>query len=110
MNEIITVNGTAYSAENVTTTSKSIAFSLAGDAAEIKAAFENATELTVSNEDGEVYGEYANLTFESITEYADNTIIVTMHIPSTLELAVTQLQTSQADQDEAIAELYGMGV
>lgn len=105
--EIITVNGVDYAAQNVTTTSRSIAFSLSGDTAEIKAAFENATELTVSSEDGEVYGEYANLTFESITEYADSTIVVTMHIPSPLELAVSQLQTSQAEQDEAIADLYG---
>ena len=110
MKEIITVNGTNYSAENVTTTSNSISFSLSGNTAEIKSVFENATELTVSNEDGEVYGEYANLTFESITEYADSTIVVTMHIPSPLELAVSQLQTSQAEQDEAIAELYGMEV
>lgn len=105
--EIIIVNGTNYSAKNVTTTSKSIAVSLEGDAAEIKSAFENATELTVSSEDGEVYGEYTDLTFESITEYADSTIVVTMHIPSPLELAVSQLQTSQAEQDEAIADLYG---
>ena len=110
MNEIITTNGVSYVAHNVTTSPKSIAFSISGDISEIKEAFENATELTVSNEDGNVYGEYANLSFESITEYADNTIVVTMHIPSQLELAVTQLQASQNDQDEAIAELYGMGV
>ena len=108
--EIITVNGVAYTAQNVTTSSNSITFSMEGEVAEIKSVFENATELTVSNEDGETYGEYTDLTFESITAYADGSIVVTMHIPSKIELALSQLQTSQAEQDEAIAELYGMGV
>lgn len=107
--EIIKSNGVSYDATNVTTGLHSISFTVADKTAEeMKVAFKSSTELTVSGEDGEVYGTYENLVYESVTEDAEGMVTVTMHIMTRTELQIAQLQTSQAEQDEAIAELYGM--
>lgn len=109
--EIIKAKGVSYDAEKVTTSTNSISFTVRDKTAEeMKTEFQDATELTVSDTDGNEYGVYKNLSFESVTEYADGTVTVTMHIPTALELEVKQLQVSQAEQDDAIAELYGMEV
>lgn len=110
MNEIITVNGTAYSAENVTTGANTISFVLTDlSAEEAEAVFRNAESLTVGTEE-EVYGNYPNVSFESVTKDAEGIVSVTMHILTKEELQIKELQVSQAEQDEAIAELYGLGV
>lgn len=109
--EIITSNGIQYNATKVTTSINSISFTVEGKTTEeMKTAFKDATTLTVSDSDGQEYGIYENLSFESVTEFEDGSVMVTMHIPSKIELQIKELQTSQAEQDTAIAELYGMEV
>ena len=109
--EIINVNGVSYNAENVTTSLNSISFTISDTTIDtLKETFSSATSLTVSDSEGTVYGTYENVSFESVTEYSDGTVMVTMHILTTTEIAIKQLQASQAEQDEAIAELYGMEV
>lgn len=106
--EIITCNGVSYNAEKIITLLNGISFSVTDRTAEeMKTAFKNATTLTVSDQDGQIYGIYENLQYESVTEDAEGIVTITMHIPSKLELQIAQLQASQAEQDEAIAELYG---
>lgn len=111
--EIIIVNGIKYDTTKILTSANSISFTLVdGDVTTLKNVFKDITSLSVSDSETPdvIYGEYENLSFESISEDVDGNITVTMHIPTALELAVAQLQSSQADQDEAIAELYGMEV
>lgn len=108
--EKITANGVTYDAKNVNTSSNSISFSVDDTAEKLKGAFSSVTSLTVSDSDGQVYGTYDHISFQSVTEYADGTVTVTMHIMSQTEIAIAELQTTQEEQDEAIAELYGMEV
>lgn len=111
--EIIKVNGVNYDTTNVSTSANSIAFTVTdGDITSLKNIFKEVTTLSVADSEtpDEIYGEYDNLSFESISEDSEGNVTIVMHIPTALELAVAQLQSSQADQDEAIAELYGMEV
>ena len=105
MNEIITVNGTAYSTENVTTGANSISFVLTDlTIEEAETAFKECESLTVGTEDT-VYGEYPHVYFESVSKDVDGIVTRTMHIPTKEELQIKELQVSQAEQDEAIATL-----
>ena len=107
MNEIITVNGVSYAAQNVTTGINTISFVLTElSAEEAETAFRNAESLTVGTEE-ETYGNYPNVSFESVTKDVDGIVSVTMHILTKAELQIKELQVSQAEQDEAIADLYG---
>lgn len=109
--EIINVNGVSINAEKVTTSINSISITVSGSTLDdVKRVFSPATALTVSDGEGNVYGRYDNVSFESVTEYSDGAVTVTMHILSNTEIAIKQLQISQSEQDEAIAELYGMEV
>lgn len=105
MKEIITVNGVSYAAQNVTTGINTISFVLTElSAEEAETVFKDCESLTVGTEE-EVYGNYSNVTFESITKDADGNVSVTMHILTKSELQIKELQVSQAEQDEAIATL-----
>lgn len=105
MNEIITVNGVSYAAQNVTTGANSISFVLKNlSLEEAETVFKDCESLTVGTEE-EMYGNYPNVTFESITKDADGNVSVTMHILTKSELQIKELQVSQAEQDEAIATL-----
>lgn len=107
MNEIITVNGVAYTVQNVTTGANSISFVLTNlTIEEAETAFKSAESLTVGTEE-ETYGNYPNVSFESVTKDAEGNVSVTMHILTKSELQIKELQVSQAEQDEAIADLYG---
>ena len=111
--EIITVNGVKYDTAKILTSANSISFTLVdGDITTLKNIFKDVVSLSVSESETPdvIYGEYKNLSFESISEDVNGRVTVTMHIPTALELAIVQLQSSQADQDEAIAELYGTEV
>lgn len=109
--EKINVNGVLYDTTNVTTSLNSISFSTSDKSLEeMKTTFASVSSLTVQDEDGNEYGVYENLVFESVTEFADGTVMVTMHIMTKEEQQIQQLQISQEEQDEAIAELYGMEV
>lgn len=104
--EYITVGGTKYECQKLTTATDAISITLAGqDIAEVTESFKNETALTVSNEENEIYGIYSNLKFQSATVYADESICVVMHIPSEEELWKAKIEASQAEQDEIIAEL-----
>lgn len=107
--EYITANGTKYECQNIETKTNEISFTLKGDLDVLKSAFKEVTSLTVSAEDDVVYGNYENLRYRSVTEYDDGTVEITMKILTDVEIAVEDLQKTQAEQDEAIAELVGGG-
>ena len=106
--EYIKANGAEYAYSSVITGVDSISFLIERQAvADIEKAFRPVTELTVSGGDGEVYGTYENLSFESATVYEDGRVMVTMHMKSATELRLESLEQTQAEQDEVIAELLG---
>lgn len=106
--EFIKANSVEYACKAVVTGVGNISFSMEGQAvADIEKAFRSVTELTVAGEDGEVYGTYENLSFESATVYEDGTVMVTMHMKSATELRLESLEQTQAEQDEVLAELLG---
>lgn len=104
MNEIIKVGGESYTATNVSTGINMISFMLSDlTEDEAKTAFENVKSLSVGDEN-ETYGEYPDVEFESITIGADDTVTVTMHIPSKTEKQIRDLQKVVTGHDAAIAE------
>lgn len=104
--EYITIGGTKYECQKLTTETDAISITLVGqDIAEVTESFKNETALTVSNEENEIYGIYSDLTFKSATVYANGSICVAMHIPSEEELWKAKIEASQAEQDEILAEL-----
>ena len=106
--EFVKVNGVEYACKAVVTGVDSISFSIEGQAvADIETAFRPVTELTVAGEDKKIYGTYKNLSFESATVYKDGSTMVTMHIKSDTELRLENLEQTQAEQDEVLAELLG---
>ena len=106
--EFVKVNGVEYACKAVVTGVDSISFSIEGQAvADIETAFRPVTELTVAGEDKKIYGTYKNLSFESATVYEDGSTMVTMHIKSDTELRLENLEQTQAEQDEVLAELLG---
>lgn len=108
--EFVKANGAEYACEAVVTGIDSISMLMKGQAvADIETAFCQVTELTVADEEKEIYGTYKNLSFESATVYEDGTVMVTMHIKSKTELRFESLEQTQAEQDEVIAELLGGG-
>lgn len=111
MNEIITVGSTNYAATNVATGTNIISFKLSElGADEADAVFRNAKSLTVGDETNTVYGRYPDVEFQSLTIGADEAVTITMHILTETEKKIRDLQMSQLEQDEAIAEiLYGGG-
>ncbi len=109
--EYITVGGTKYECQSLTTATDAISITLAGqDIAEVTESFKNETALTVSNAENEIYGIYSNLTFQSATVYADESIYVVMHIPTEEEIWKANMEASQAEQDSVIASLIFGGV
>lgn len=111
MNEIITVGGVNYTATKVTTGINTISFTLSGlTVDEAHEVFKNAKSLEVGEEEGVAYGLYPDVRFDHLAIYADESLIVTMRIPTETEKQINALQVSQAEQDEVIAELlYGGG-
>jgi hypothetical protein len=113
MNEIITVNGVKYTVHDVSTAPNNISFVVEkitlDEAEEI---FKNVTALTVApaDNDADEYGDYPHIEFASISKDADGNITVTMHILTQIELQIKDLQTTQAEQDEAIAEMLFGGM
>lgn len=108
MNEIITANDVEYTAKNVTTGIETISFTLADPVTDAEAAFREAKSLTVGDAKGTVYGQYPDVEFTSLTINADESITVAMHILTKTEKQTRELQVSQTEQDEVLAEiLYG---
>ncbi len=110
MNEIITANDVEYTAKNVTTGIDTISFTLLEPMDDPEAAFRETKSLTVGDTEGTAYGQYPEVKYESLTIAADGSVTITMHILTKTEKAIRELQVSQAEQDEVIAEmLYGGG-
>lgn len=104
--EYITVNGIEYVCQSVRTGIGNISFVMEGqEISGIKEAFKDVTVLEVLGEDKTAYGTYENLSFDSATVYADDSIRVVMHIKSDEEIRLENLEQSQSEQDEMIAEL-----
>lgn len=109
MNEIITVGSKKYTATNVITGLNTISFTLSDlTADEAETVFKSVEFLTVGDDQNNVYGEYPNVVYKSVTKDADGNVSVSMSILTQEQVQIKELQTSQAEQDEAIAELlYG---
>ena len=106
--EYIKANGVEYAYSSVITGIDSISFLIVHQkVADMEEAFRPVTELTVADEDKEIYGTYKNLSFVSATVYEDGSTMVTMHIKSDTELRLESLEQTQAEQDEVLAELLG---
>lgn len=107
--EYVIVGGTSYETDFVATGTDSISFALTGlEIATAVEKFKPVTDLSVvSGEDLKPYGVYSNLTFVSATVDADGLVTVVFHIARPEELRLTALERSQAEQDDAIAELLG---
>lgn len=111
MKELIIIGDVSYVVEKVETKVNTISFTIENLIPEdIEAAFKDVKSLIVGNTDGEVYGEYPDVEYESVIITAEGKITVTMHILTKDEKQIRDLQISQAEQDEAIAQmLYGGG-
>lgn len=106
MKEIITAGSIKYTATNVSTGLNTISFTLSDMATdEAEAAFRNVESLTVSDEQDNVYGEYPNVVYESVTKDAAGNVSVSMHILTQDQVHIGELQVSQDEQDAAIAAM-----
>ena len=106
--EYVIAGGTSYETDFVATGTDSISFALTGlEIATAVEKFKPVTDLSVSGEDLKPYGVYSNLTFTSAAVDADGLVTVVFHIAQPAELRLAALEKSQAEQDEAIAELLG---
>lgn len=108
--EYVMIGNESYKTEAVITGTDSISLTLAEisplDALE---KFSNVSELKVSGEDMQPYGFYKNLTFTSVTVDALGSVTVVFKIASAEEIRIANLEQTQAEQDEVIAELIGGG-
>lgn len=106
--EYVIIDGASYQTESVSTGTDSVSFALAGvEIATAVEKFKPVTDLSVSGEDLKPYGVYSNLTFASATVDAEGLVTVVFHIAQPAELRLAALERSQAEQDDAIAELLG---
>lgn len=103
--EYITANGTEYKCQKVTTAIDGIGFAVEGDVSTIASIFSKITSLTVAGEDKEVYGIYDNLKFSYAMVDDDGVVTVFMTIKSDTEQRIEKLETTQEEQDAAIASL-----
>ena len=106
--EYVIVGGTSYETDFVATGTDSISFALTGlEIATAVEKFKPVTDLSVSGVDLNPYGVYSNLTFTSAAVDADGLVTVVFHIAQPADLRLAALERSQAEQDDAIAELLG---
>lgn len=106
--EIVTINGESFETVNVATGINSISFTLANfDISTAMAKFSTQTKLSVSGADMVVYGTYQNLEYVSAEELADGNVIITFRILTEEQIAIRELQKTQLEQDEVIAEIVG---
>jgi len=107
MKELITVCGVSYVVENLKTEINKMTFTVKDPIPEdVEAAFKDAKSLTVgeADGDGEVYGEYPDVDYESFTITAEGEIIIAMHILTKTEKQIRELQGTVAGHSESIAE------
>lgn len=107
-NEYVIIGTENYKTESVTTGVDSIGFSVADmEIADAVKKFKSVTELNIAGEDLKPYGFYSNLTFASAMVDAENNVTIKFTIASAQDLRIEALEKSQAEQDEAITELFG---
>lgn len=108
MNEYVIIGKENYKTESVVTGVSSIGFSIADmEIATAVEKFKSVTDLSISGEDLKPYGVYSNLSFASATADADGLVTVVFYIARPEEIRLAALEKSQAEQDDAIAELLG---
>ena len=106
MKEIITAGGVKCTATNVSTGLNTISFTLFDMTVdEAEAVFKNVESLMVSDEQDNVYGEYPNVAYESVTKDADENVSVSMHILTHDQVQIRELQVIAAEHDAAIAAM-----
>lgn len=109
MNEIIITGSVKHTVTNVSTGLNTISFTLPGltvDEAETR--FKNVESLLVSDEQDNIYGKYPHIAYESVTKDTGGNVSVAMHILTQDQVHIRELQASQSEQDEAIAQMmYG---
>lgn len=117
MKEIVKIGTETFECTKVSTGINNITLTMPGSIdklSEIYGAAKSSTSLTVSDSpDGMPYGIYDHLVFQSATiqtEYDDNNeaydaVVITFHSPNETERKIAALEHSQAEQDEAIAEI-----
>ena len=104
--EYITANGIQYGCIEVNTTVDTISFRMEGNAEELKEAFLAIGELEVSSTlEDTPYGQYKYLRFCSATINSDDTVTITMHIMSDMEVRVLELEKARDEQQRVIAML-----
>lgn len=109
--EYVIIGEENYKTESVNTGTDSICFVLADmKISDVVEKFSGVTELKVSGENLEPYGIYQNLTFKSATIDANGFVTLNFHIESAEEFRIANLEQSQSEQDEVIAELIGGGI
>lgn len=105
MNELITICGVNYVVENLKTEINKMTFAVKDPIPEdIEAAFKDAKSLIVGDVDGEAYGEYPDVEYESFTITAEGETIITMHILTKTEKQIRDLQKTVTENKTAIAE------
>lgn len=105
MNEIITAGGVKYTAQSIETGINTISFKLSGlTADEAREAFKNIDALTVGSGTDDIYGEYPDVKFSSVTLAADDSITVTMHILSDVEKQIREMQKTQTEMQASLRE------
>lgn len=106
--EYVIIGEKNYKTKSISTGTDSIGFALSDmEIADAVTKFSDVTELKVSGEDLVPYGAYENLTFKSATVNADGLATIVFHIASAEEIRISNLEQTQAEQDEVIAELIG---
>lgn len=105
MNETITANGVIHTVKNVTTGIDTISFTLTNPMDNPEAEFREVKSITVGDSQENVYGQYPDVEYESLTIFEDRSVTVTMHILTRTEKRIKELETTQAEQDEAIAAM-----
>lgn len=107
-NEYVIIGEENYKTESVNTGTDSIGFVLADmEISDVVEKFSGVTELKVSGDNLEPYGIYENLTFKSATVDTNGLVTVDFHIANAEEIRIANLEQTQTEQDEVIAELIG---
>ena len=108
--EYVIIGGEKFQTEFVSTGINAICFALADiPIADVVTRFSGAKELRISGADLKPYGIYQNVIFASAMVNAEGIVTVTFRIATNEEIRLKNLEQTQVEQDEVIAELIGGG-
>lgn len=106
--EYVIIGKENYKTESVVTGEDSISFSLSDmEIAVAVKKFKTVTELFISGDDLKPYGIYSNLTFNAALVDDNGLVTVIYHIMQSVDKRLSELEKTQIEQDEAIAEIIG---